>query len=346
MKSDIGTTYSYIEQVIPPEEFKILVRKAFLNFYCSVKNKKAEDKCIQFMLFRQKFASYVINESFGDKADNSILNSVIDYFDCTLSIIFFSDVLNLKPAHEFLDKEFYFSMLPFVVDRIEFPSIVKDEIITSFNFKNRSQVLLQRRNFLGNMMICAREFLNQAIEKLAEHHQRIPSFIEIEKVINHKKNKKNFLLNVGESTAHYQKLMSKQRISDGKYIVYRGYDIDEKEDVLINRKIRLQDANKSISFTANSIVATMFSNYKRSEISEDEYATTYDDRLTLVGSLIGKEKIAPYMQKEGRKHILAKYELDESDIIITPFSTSTIECEVLAIPDSARLIRYQILHAC
>jgi hypothetical protein len=345
MKSNISIAYSYIEQMLPPKAFNVSVHKAFLDFYASVKNKKIEDKCIQFMLFRQKFAGYVINEAFEGEKDYTTLNSVYDYFDCSLSVVFFADDLGLKPTHEVLDSEFYFSMLPFVVDRIEFPSIMKDKIIASFNFKNRSQIRLQRRNYLANMMLCSREFVNQVTSKLAEHHKRIPTFVEMEKVINHKRNKNNFLLNVANSTAHFEKLMSKQKIAGGKYIVYRGYDIDANEDILVGRKIRLQDANKSISFTANTIVATMFSNYKRSEIAEQEDATTYDDRITLVSSLVGKDKMIPYKRKESRKHILAKYELDEEDIIITPFSTSTPECEVLAIPDSARLVRYKILYA-
>jgi hypothetical protein len=195
------------------------------------------------------------------------------------------------------------------------------------------------------MMLCARKFVMQVSEQLLNVNTRIPSFLEIEKVLNHKKNKQYFLMRVADSTASNEKYFSKQKIACGKYVVYRGYDIDSNEDVLVDRKIRIQDTNKSISFTANTVVATMFSNYKRTKISQDEDATSYDDRLTLVGSIVGKDKMLPYEKKISRKHILAKYELEEKDIIITPFSTSTTECEVLAIPDNAKLVRYTIIHA-
>jgi hypothetical protein len=345
MKSNISIAYSYIEQVLPPEEFKVLVREEFLKFYNTIKNKKIEDKCIQFMLFRQKFAAHVIKIAFAVENDYTTLNSLYDYIDCSISAVFFEDDSDLKSTHEYLDNEFYFSMLSFVVDRIEFPSIYKDKIISSFNFNSRSQIRLQRRNYLANMMLCARKFVMQVSEQLLNVNTRIPSFLEIEKVLNHKKNKQYFLMRVADSTASNEKYFSKQKIACGKYVVYRGYDIDSNEDVLVDRKIRIQDTNKSISFTANTVVATMFSNYKRTKISQDEDATSYDDRLTLVGSIVGKDKMLPYEKKISRKHILAKYELEEKDIIITPFSTSTTECEVLAIPDNAKLVRYTIIHA-
>jgi hypothetical protein len=138
--------------------------------------------------------------------------------------------------------------------------------------------------------------------------------------------------------------MNKSKNNDNKYTIYRGFDIDANEDVLINRKIRLQDANKSYSFTANTDVARMFATYKNL-IPDENDVTTYEDRLNLVSTFVDSEEIESYRTKSNRKFIVAKYKIDERDIIFTPFETSTTECEVFALPDNAKLVRYEIVYS-
>ena len=340
--SNIGICYNYIKNKLPPEEICIIIHNSFDELYENIKNKKIEDKCIEFMKFRQKLNSYFINEYLSINNDYVTLNSVQDYFDCAFAFLFFKNKFKLIPINEIVDDEFYFAILPFVIDKIEFPSMFNQDILESFLLKNRKKIKLQRRNFLSNLMNCAKEFIYDVINTLLNHHKSIPSWTEIDKVI--KRNKIKYLRNVANVSAFYQKIMSKQRTIDNKFIIYRGYDIDENENVLIDRKIRLQDANKSFSFTANLKVAEMFSTYKTNE-SMEEGSTTYDDRITLVSLFIDKEISYKYQIKSNRKHIVAKFEINEEDIIITPFSTSTIECEVFAIPDNAKLIRYNIVHS-
>ena len=340
--TSISICYRYVRNQLPPEEICLLTHKLFNDFYAKVKNKQIDDKCLQFMLFRQKCFTYISNEYFTNETDSETMNSLFDYFDCSLSVLFFKNKFNLLPINEMIDDEFYFALLPFVIDRIEFPSIVNKEITDSLSLRNRAKIKLQRRNFLANLLLCSRDFVNAVMTSLLNQYKTIATFVEINKWM--KKNKSAYLQNVANLTARNEKLFLKNRIKTNKFIVYRGYDISGNENVIIDRKIRLQDANKSFSFTANSTVAKMFATYKSSNRKNID-STTYDDRITLVSSFVNQELVKSYQIKVNRKHIVAKYEIDEEDIIITPFSTSTTECEVFAIPDNAKLVRYCIVHS-
>jgi hypothetical protein len=270
-----------------------------------------------------------------------IQNALYDYIDCSISMMFFGNQFEIYSLNKRIDNDFYFALLTFAIDRIEFPSLVKDEIKASMEINNRLGIHLKRRNFLANLMVGSRNYVIQIIEKTADQYKRIPTLIETEKLC--KKYKMQFFNFVCNRTSQIEKMMNKHKNEDKTFTVYRGYDIDENEDVLINRKIRLQDANKSYSFTANNNVAKMFANYKNLTI--DIGGTTYDDRVNLVSSFIDLKKIESYKTKSNRKFVVAKYKIDEKDIIFMPFQTSTTECEVFANPDHAKLIRYEIVYS-
>ena len=340
-QSVIEISYKYIRNRITPKDMCSITFTFFNNFYEENRKKKIEDKCIEFMIFRQSCIGYIIEHYLSNETDKITLNSLVDYFDCSFSVLFFKNKFELKPINEIIDHEFYFSLLPFVIDRIEFPSMFKNEIIESLKSNDRLRINLKRRNFLSNLLLFSRDFVNHVTIELANQNQYVPTYVEITKTL--KKNKSIFLNRVASINDKHEKYLSKQRINKNKFIVYRGYDIDKSEDVLIDRKIRIQDANKSCSFTVNSEVAKMFSKYKTFNQSKS-LTTTYDDRLTLVSSFVDNSLIKNYQCKLNRKFIFAKYELDEKDIIITPFSTTTTECEVIAIPDNAKLLRYCIVN--
>ena len=342
-ESIISKSYSEIKTKIPPNEICSILSEEFDRFYFSVKKKSVEDKCISFQLFRQQCHSMIYHKYFDANFmsnDYYIQNSLFDYIDCSISMIFFRNQSNVTPLNKKIDNDFFYSLLPFVIDRIEFPSLVKDEIQIALAINNRLSIPLNRRNFLANLMVCSREYVLQVIEQTANQYKRVPTFIEIEKVC--KKHKSQYLKFVCNRTSQIEKMMNKQKNDDKTYTIYRGYDIDVNEDVIINRKIRLQDANKSYSFTANTDVAKMFANYKNLTIDEND-ATTYDDRVNLVSSFIDSKEIDPYRTKSNRKFIIAKYKISEKDIIFMPFQTSTTECEVFAYPDNAKLVRYTIV---
>lgn len=345
-ESNISKSYSEIKIKIPPKEICLILSQEFEKFYCTIKSKSIEDKCISFQLFRRQCHSMIYNMYFNinlNGNDYYIQNSLFDYIDCSLSMLFFRNQFDLHPLNTIVDNEFYFALLPFAIDRIEFPSIVKDEIQASLKMNNRLSVTLKRRNFLANLMIVSRNYVMQVIEQTVNHHKRMPSFFEIEKIC--RKHKSQYLNSVCNKTSQIEKMMNKQKNDDNTYTIYRGYDIDATEDVIINRKIRLQDANKSYSFTANTEVAKMFANYKNRTIDDDDDATTYDDRVNLVSSFIDLNKIDCYKNKSNRKYVFAKYKIDEKDIIFMPFQTTTTECEVFANPDNAKLIRYEIVYS-
>lgn len=340
--STISICYTYVRNQLPAEEICFLTHKLFNEFYAKVKNKKVDDKCLQFMLFRQRLISYISNEYFTNETDFETMNSLVDYFDCSFAIIFFNNKFNLSPINEIIDDEFFFALLPFVIDRIEFPSIVREEIANSLTLNNRKKIKLQRRNFLANLLLCSRDYVDAIMSSLLNQLKAIPTFSEINRFM--KRNKSAYLRNVANVTARHEKMFLKNKTSNSKYIVYRGYDISANENVIIDRKIRRQDVNKSFSFTANSAVAEMFATYKTMNRTDAE-STTYDDRITLVSSFVNPELIQGYQSKTNRKHIVAKFEINEEDIIVTPFSTTTAECEVFAVPDNAKLIRYSIVYA-
>ena len=124
-------------------------------------------------------------------------------------------------------------------------------------------------------------------------------------------------------------------------IVYRGYDISDDENVIVDRKIRTQDSSKSFSFTTSIDVAVMYSTYKINEVTDDE-SITFEDRVNLTSSMFDIEK---YRNKENRKFIVSKYEVDLKDVICTPLQNTITEYEVFAYPEKAKLIRYEIVNS-
>jgi hypothetical protein len=344
-ESNISKSYSEIKSKLPPREICLFLSEEFDKFYSSAKNKSIEDKCITFQLFRLECHTILYRKYFYSNYKNNdyfIQNSLFDYIDCSLSMLFFSNQFENTCLNKRIDNDFYFSLLPFAIDRIEFPSLVKDEIQKSLEINNRLSIPLRRRNFLANLMVGSRNYVLQIIEQTANHYKKIPTLIETEKLC--KKHKSQFFNFVCNRTSEIEKMMNKHANENKIYTVYRGYDIDANEDILINRKIRLQDSNKSYSFTANTDVAKMFANYKNLTIN-DNCATSYEDRINLVSPFIDSNKIESYKVKLNRKFVVAKYEIVEKDIIFMPFQTTTTECEVFANPDNAKLIRYEIVYS-
>ena len=344
-ESDISKSYTEIKTILSPSEICKFLSEEFDRFYCSVKSKSIEDKCISFHLFRQQCYRILIGKYFYLNYKNNdylIQNSLFDYIDCSLSMLFFRNQFENTSLNTRIDNDFYYSLLPFVIDRIEFPSLVKEEIKKSMEINNRLSITLRRRNFLANLMVVARNYVTQIIEQTVNQYKKTPTLIETEKLC--KKHKPKFINFVCNRTSEIEKMMNRHKNDDKTYTIYRGYDIDANEDIIINRNIRLQDANKSYSFTVSTGIAKMFANYKNLT-TDDNDATTYDDRVNLVSSFIDSDKIEGYRTKLNRKYVVAKYKIEENDIFFIPFQTSTTECEVFANPDNAKLIRYEIVYS-
>jgi len=51
-ESNISKSYSEIKTILSPREICTFLSEEFDRFYCSVKSKSIEDKCISFHLFR------------------------------------------------------------------------------------------------------------------------------------------------------------------------------------------------------------------------------------------------------------------------------------------------------
>ena len=184
-KSKISESYSEIKTKLPPNEIISFLSEEFDRFYCSVKKKSIEDKCILFQLFRRECHSILYSKYFYINSNNNndfIQNALFDYIDCSISMMFFKNQNEIRSLNKRIDNELYFALLPFAIDRIEFPSLVKDEIQESLKIDNRLSISLKRRNFLANLMIGSRNYVIQIIEQTANHYRKIPTLIETEKI--------------------------------------------------------------------------------------------------------------------------------------------------------------------
>ncbi len=338
----ISDAYNVVSSKISPEELTTYLSHEFATLYKKIKNRPVDEKCIAFQIFRMTFHQSICSTyvDVSDDEDGAIQNSLYDFIDCALSVLFFKNKFNCTPINEYIDDEFFYALLPYVIDRIEFPSLVQDEITESLKRNKRSNVHLQRRNIIANLMICSRSYVHQVIMQMYMHTSNQPTTVEIERVC--KKHKTQYLSNVFARTDSLKKILNRYKQLDNKIVVFRGYDIDNSQDVILNRKVRLQDANKSLSFTLSKDVANMFALYKTNP-RQSENMTSYDDRINLLSRFVKDDSITAYRQKNNRKFIVAKYLIDERDIIITPLSTTTTEYEVIANPNNARLIRYSIV---
>jgi hypothetical protein len=335
----ISDSYSAVSLQIPPDTMREIVGSWFENFLGTNRKRKIGDKCVKFFIHRQMLLSKLY-PYFEKPVDETLGNSILDYIDMTFAYRFFNSSKDSCALEKRVDNEFYFCLLAFALDRVEFPSLIQTKFKESYLRNNRSKVSLNRRNYLATTMFASRTLMNSVINSLINRNKALPTFDEIrrtcEKNMWHLRN----LTSVENARSVNQLSKMKQ---DNSYRVYRGYEISPDQDVIINRKIRLQDANKSISFTTNRDVAQMFANYRSHDIT-DRSSTTYDDRITLAETMFERE-IDSLKKNAQKKCIVSEYLVDEDDIIFFPMTTTITECEVFAIPDNARLTRYSIINS-
>jgi len=338
-KNSISESYKTVLSIFPPNDMRLIVRNWFESFLKQHRKKKANEKCVQFFIYRQALLARLY-PYLGDWEDWASGNSLMDYIDMTLSKIFFDEFDDKCALSERVDNEFYFCMLAFALDRIEFPSLVQDSFKQSYYLNNRNKVDLRRRNYLATTMFVARNLVNSVIESIVSSAGDMPTFAEIERVC--RKNMWHLNNYTAVESAKSTKLLDAMKIGDA-YRLYRGYEIESNQDVIVDRKVRLQDANKSISFTTQKRVATSFANYRLNK-SDDPESTTLDDRITLAESMFDDE--VSYLKKcTQKKCIVSEYLVNESDIVFYPMTTTITECEVFAVPDRAHLTRYTIVNS-
>jgi hypothetical protein len=338
----ISETYDLVSRLISPNEMKETVYSFIKNYLDKTKKKSIEEKCIEFYFLRQSFLSWIKHESnfTEDEWFAGIGDSFLDYFDMTFSYLFFNGISGKCAVEKKIDKEFYFCLLSFVIDRVEFPSLISKQFFDSYNSNNRSSISLKRRNYLATTMCVARTFVNQVINDFLRKNQRVPSWQELR--VTCKKNVRSFQRIVAKEYEVAARRLIESRCIAG-YRLYRGYEINNDQDVIVGRKIRLQDANKSISFTTEKRVAKLYANYRIKGVVGTN-TTSLNDRISLA-KLMFDEKTDRLETSAGKKCIVSEYVISEKDIILFSMSTTVRECEVIAIPDNAKLMRYTIFNS-
>lgn len=340
--NDIAELYSKVSRLIPPNKMREIVYNHVQTYLNATRKKSLQEKCIEFYLARQSFLSVIRhNSNFNDDEWFAGLgDSALDYFDMTFAYLFFKGTNEKCAIERKVDKEFYFCLLSVAMDRIEFPSLVSSEFRESYASNNRSSVSLDRRNYLALTMRGAKMFVNQVIEAVVMKLKRAPSWTELR--MTYKRNLRSFNNEVSKNYDEVTKTFNESRCEDG-YKLYRGYEIDIDQNVIVDRRIRRQDANKSTSFTTERKVAELYATY-RTRGGDNSKTTSFDNRITLAKTMFG-DKTDPLLNAFGKKCIVSEYVVPESDIILFPMSTTITECEVFAIPDNARLSRYTIVNA-
>lgn len=337
--SRIADSYVTISNLIPPDSMREIVHAWFDQFLEETRKKKTPDKCVKFFLFRQMLIAHLIPE-LDEKQQILGGNSLVDYIDMTFAYLFFNAWGGHCALERRVDNELYFCLLAFALDRIEFPSLVQESIKESYRRNNRHKIGLDRRNHLATTMYSSRVLVNSAINSILQAKKSPPTYDEVRRICE--KNRWHLMNMTSVAHAKSAKQLSKMKHDDA-YRVYRGYEINPDQDVIVDRKIRLQDANKSISFTTSRNVAQTFANYRTYEIS-DPNATTYDDRVTLAETMFTNDVVR--LKKTGQKKcIVSEYLVNAEDIIFYPMTTTITECEVFAIPDNAKLTRYSIVNS-
>ena len=345
----ISEMYEVVSTLIPPEEMRNMVYEYVQSYLKETRNKSLQEKCIEFYFLRQSFLSLIRHNSNFTQEEwfSGVGDSVMDYFDMSFSYLFFHDVDGKCALEKKVDKEFYFCLLTVAMDRIEFPSLLSDKFLNSYKSNNRCSLSLERRNYLATTMSCAKPFVNKVIEETVKHLKRPPSWTELRKT--YKRNLRSFSTFVGECYDAASKNFNASKCGEG-YRLYRGYEINNDQDVIVDRKVRKQDANKSVSFTTEKGVAQIYATYRamnernNDEVVLDDKTTSMNDRIALARTMFA-DKTDYLLESSGRKCIVSEYVVPKEDVILFPRSTTITECEVLAIPDNAVLSRYTIVNA-
>ena len=331
--------YAELTKEVNPEVLKKIIYPMFMSYERKCLNKPNIKKCVDFMILRQDMLDHV-SDNFCIPQSHAYLNCLIDYIDMTFADLFFKGNENKKPIYTRLSAEMYFSIFPFVIDRIEFPSAAKLEIYQSLKHHNFKKQSLSKRNDCAIQMLVARDFVKNVFSQVSNKLDRPISTSELKKICE--SNMSTLVKRKNEFVKSSDKELNSRIIND-KIHVYRGFEIESDQNVLINRKERIQDANKSFSFTTEKTVAERFAKYKFSNYDIGDYKT-YSERDFLLKAVV-KETNIDYIKDKNKKFIVAKYEIDKSDIVYSQVSEFIPENEVFAIPDNAKLCRYTIVYS-
>ena len=333
-ESEFSKNIRLISATLPREDMQLFIYQEMERFLQQHKHKKVEEKCTEFLLLKKSILYQLSNEP--PDLNISFITALDNYVDITIATLFFKGINGKSALQERFDKDFYFAFLNFAIDKIDFTSLIVQELKDSLQEKSRKSVPLSRRNYLSAVMQCAQWLHRDFFSHFVTEWSKLPQLSDIKH--HFKINRKNLTKFTYSIFAMHEKVLERQKKGE-IYKLYRGYEISGDQDVIVDRKIRIQDANKSVSFSTMKSMALSFAKYRFDHKPETKGLST-DDRLVLVSTM--SNDLDSYGESTNRKCIVAEYEFDEPSLI--GFGNAD-ESEVIAIPDTAKLTRYSIVYA-
>jgi hypothetical protein len=333
-ESEFSKNIKLLSATLPREDMQLFIYQQMERFLQQHKHKKVEEKCTEFLLLKTSIL-YQLGNKIPDLTSR-LLAALVNYIDITIATLFFKQINGKSALHERFDKDFYFAFLNFVIYRVEFPSLIVEELKDSLQETSRKSVPLSRRNYLIAVMQCAYRVDIDFYKHFTPVTGVLPKISDFK---NHFKiNRKNLAKFTYSTFALHEKILERQK-KGGIYKLYRGYEISGDQDVIVDRKIRIQFANKSVSFTTSRDLALSFAKTRFNHRPVTNVLSVAD-RFNVLKTML--DDVDQYAVATNRKCIFAEYEFDENDLVC---AGSHLENEVIAIPDTAKLTRYSIVYA-
>lgn len=323
-----------IREINKPEQ---MIKVVLNNFpLASIrKRKNAVEKSVIFHMYRQRLL-FSFNEMLKEEEDEKI-KTVACEFDTAFCSIFFENEKfpNIKPLHTFLSDEEFYIILPFVINKIEFTSLIKDKLKEAVKFHSKTKLNFSRRTYLTNLYNMTYHFLGECFQQ-----KKLNPFSEYKLACSTIKSS-NFKDAVAFSKHRVLERLNANKIDEDKVKIYRGYSIQEDENVIINRKERIQDVNISISYSSTPIFACIFSslNTKSEEEYDKENSMSVEYRVHKLKDYFNNVE-ERYLNKTNLKPVIATYCASLKDILYITVNPATFEQEVIMLNDAPNLIRY------
>jgi hypothetical protein len=288
-----------------------------------------------------------IHQIFLDKLSREVCKTLSNREDLHIAVFFGIDNL-CESTHQYLkDSRAFFALYSYFIERDEFPSINLVKVESAIDLYSRNSLPYDARTYASITIITVLklfyEFLYAYDDACSPNDDNQINLTFVYKQF-HKLNYNNIVNYIGKLHSHNKSLFVKN-ITNKKIFVYRGFDIDDTQNVRLNRvKVNnpyasVQDAGKSICYSLSRKTAYIFATHKY--MNHDNFNLSYEDRLSKSKLLIEKSNINidEFANKEKRRIYVAKYEVDVKDVLFDKSYDN--ESEVVVLPKNARLIDYR-----
>ena len=329
-------------------------RDFFINFLLKMRKEKEPFlKMANYLLEEQELFRHFTYKIFSENSNEitSLFESeeiaieetrdiVFTYIPRVMFSTFFrsSKFENVTPLYRYLTAEEFYLLLPLAINYLEFTSVIKDDLTEAIKyFKKKEKINLNRRNYLTNIKAIVKSYFRQLSDVIEfKSNDTLQTYhIKLKKYL------KQNLSDIKDYFASKRNEMSMFQVNDDNTVkLFRGYSIEESDNVILNRKDRVQDANVSMSFTPSFECAEKFASYD-SKFTEMH---NYDDRLNFIADILDVENIRQLKRDKKHKNVISTYRVPVENVICSYFNDDNSEVETLVLPSSDNtLTRYQFV---